>query len=201
MLMFSSLHVSLVTVTCRCQHKGQPSPVRDSHLWTRRSLSAFLSILYLLVLLSPTGSFHLSLMQVLVCWVLVSVHGKWWEHMAKNGDSEERKMQFCFGQSELFQLTASPEVIHIPNAGWLAKSRSSKAHKTKHMNRPSSLQSSYALNSAFILHSAGWEIKLAKHGVWSSSLLSNTGLSAARVHSVLFFWDAPIEASMWKVPL
>lgn len=67
MLMFSSLHVSLVTVTCRHQLKGQPSPARDSHLWMRRSLSAFLSILYLLVLLSLTLSYHLSLMQVLVC--------------------------------------------------------------------------------------------------------------------------------------
>lgn len=43
-LMFSSLHVLLMTVTCRHQFKGKPSPMKDSHLWKTRGLSSFLSI-------------------------------------------------------------------------------------------------------------------------------------------------------------
>lgn len=43
-LMFSSLSVSWMTVTCWHQFKGQPGPVRDSHLLKTRGISPFLSI-------------------------------------------------------------------------------------------------------------------------------------------------------------
>jgi len=45
-LIFSSLHVSLMTVTCQHQFKGQPvegQPMKG-HLWKTRGVSRFLSI-------------------------------------------------------------------------------------------------------------------------------------------------------------
>lgn len=146
-LMFSSLHVSLMTVTCRHQFKGQPSPVRHSHLLKTRGCSPFLFISTCLSS-SPNHAIPLlchagfGLMSISTStWQVLEAHGWEWGQWG-------RKVQFSFGGRELCRLTASPEAICAPNAGWLAKARSSKSHKPKHVNRPSSLQSSYTLSSA-----------------------------------------------------
>lgn len=152
-LIFSSLHFLLMTVTCQHQFKGQPNPENDSHLWKMKGLLLF----YPFPPACPppdhiTPSLcHAGLGPVSTTtgtWRVMGSHGQEWDQWVM-------KVQICSGQSELCQLTASPEAVQTSNADWLAKALSRKAHKPKQRNHPSSLQSSYALSSACVLSSDG----------------------------------------------
>lgn len=126
-LRFSSFHVSLVTVICQHQFKGQPSAGEESHLLKRRGLCPFLPFSTCLCSSSDHAipplwcTFHL--MSIITsAWQVMGLHGQDW-------DMWERKVQVCFGQNESCQLTAHPEAIHCPDVDWLDKHRA-----TKHIN-------------------------------------------------------------------
>lgn len=178
-LMFSCLHVSLMTVTY--QHHTYP---------------------FLPACLPPlTMPFLPSVMPVLVRWALAPGHGKLQNCMAKNETRKEEKYNSLLAKVTYVSSQPPPEAIHTPNADWLAKAQSNKAHKPKHKNHPSSLQNSHALSSACVFCSVGQRTKLAKPGVWVTSLSSNIGLCAAMDHSALYSEMLPIQASMYKVLL
>lgn len=88
-LMLSSLHVSLLTVTCSHQFKRQLSPGEDSNLWKTGGLCPFLSFSTCCasLLIMP---FHHSVTPF-VCWASSPVHGKWQDCMAKIGGCEKEK--------------------------------------------------------------------------------------------------------------
>lgn len=152
-LIFSSLHFLLMTVTGQHQFKGQPNPENYSHQWKMRGLLLFYPFLpacpppdHITPSLCHAGLGPVS--TTTSTWRVMGSHVQEW-------DLWVRKVQISSGQSELHQLTASPEAIRTSNTDWLAKAPSSKAHKPKQRNHPSSLQSSYALCSACVLSSAG----------------------------------------------
>lgn len=125
-LMFSSLHVSLMTIICQYQFKRQPSPGEDSHLWKTRDLCPFLSFSTCLCSSSdhaiPPLS-RLSLISIITsAWQVTGLHGQ----LGTDWDLWERKEQVSFGQSGSCSLIAFPEAIHSPNVDRLAKYRAAK---------------------------------------------------------------------------
>lgn len=88
-LMFSSFHVSLVTVICWHQFKRQPSPGEDSHLWKSRSVCHFLS--FSTCLCSSSDHAIPPSVMPFIWWASSPVHGKWQDCMAKTGTCEKEK--------------------------------------------------------------------------------------------------------------
>lgn len=87
-LMFSSLHVLLMTVICQHQFKRQPSPGEDSHLWKTRGLCPFLPFSTCLCSSSdhamPPLCHAFSLMSIITsAWQVMGSHGQDWDMWEK----------------------------------------------------------------------------------------------------------------------
>lgn len=136
----------------------------------------------LLFLLSLTVSFHPSVVQVLVLWASVSVHGKWWECVPRTGAVKEEKCNSLLAIVSYFSsLHHLKPYVPLMQTDWsdlVVANTLILAHES--FFPP---QNSNALSSARVLYSAGWEIRSAKYGVCSISLISNTVLSTSRVQS------------------